>query len=299
MTLKQLEYFAAVAETGSITAAARDLHVAQPPVSRQLAQLEDELEVQLFRRNNKGVELTEAGKCLGRQIQQTFQELRSVAQRVRDVDAGVRGQLSIGVIYSDVPIVLDLLKEYHARYPQVELFIRLGSPVDLISDLDRGHLHVLFLRSREDGIPGFRERILGEDPLELVMRAETDPAPGQDTVPVQALRGVPMCLLRGDDLWGYSDRLTAACQREGFSLNIVCQCYDTPMAMQLVQAGFGLGFLPRSIVEVHADRSVYTKPVQGVDALSCPTLVWNGGLYYSGCVRNFLALADPVKRKNP
>lgn len=296
MTLKQLEYFAAVAETGSITAAARDLHVAQPPISRQLAQLEDELEVQLFHRNNKGIELTEAGKCLRQQIQQTFQDLRSAAERVRDVDAGLRGRLSIGVIYSDVPIVLKLLKEYHARYPQVELFIRLGSPVDLLSDLDRGRLHVLFLRSREEGISGFRERILGEDPLELVMRAETDPAPGQDTVPIQALKGAPMCLLRGDDLWGYSDRLTAACQREGFSLKIVCQCYDTPMAMQLVQAGFGIGFLPRSIVEVHADKRVYTKPVQGVDALSCPTLVWNGDVYYSSCVRNFLELADPTKR---
>lgn len=295
MTLKQLEYFAAVAETGSITAAARDLHVAQPPVSRQLAQLEDELEVQLFRRNNKGIELTEAGKCLRQQIQQTFQDLRSVARRVRDLDAGLRGQLSIGVVYSDVPIVLELLKEYHARYPQVELFIRLGSPVDLLSDLDRGRLHVLFLRSRKDRISGFRERILGEDPLELVMRAETDPAPGLNTVPIQALRGAPMCLLRGDDLWGYSDRLTAACQREGFSLNIVCQCYDTPMAMQLVQAGFGIGFLPRSIVEVHADKSVYTKPVQGVDALSYPTLVWNSDLYSSGCVKNFLELAGQSK----
>lgn len=296
MTLKQLEYFAAVAETGSITAAARDLHVAQPPVSRQLAQLEDELEAQLFHRNNKGIELTEAGKCLYRQLQQTFQDLRSVAQQVRDVDAGMRGQLNIGVIYSDVPIVLELLKEYHARYPQVELFIRLGSPTDLLSDLDRGRLHVLFLRSREEGISGFRERILGEDPLELVMRTETDPAPGQDVVPVLALKGVPMCLLRGDDLWGYSDRLTAACQREGFSLNIICQCYDTPMAMQLVQAGFGIGFLPRSIVEVHADKSVYTKPVQGVDALSCPTLVWNSELYHSGCVRNFLELAGKFRR---
>lgn len=297
MTLKQLEYFAAVAQAGSISTAARDLHVAQPPVSRQLAQLEDELGVQLFHRNNKGIELTEAGKCLYQQSQQTFQDLRAMADRVRDVDAGLRGSLSIGVIYSDVPIVLDLLKEYHAQYPQVELFIRLGAPADLLADLDRGRLHVLFLRSREEGVSGFRERILGEDPLELVMRAETDPAPGQDIVPIHALKGAPMCLLRGDDLWGYGDRLTAACQREGFSPNVVCQCYDTPMAMQLVQAGFGVSFLPRSIVEAHADKSVYAKPVQGVDALSYPTLVWSGDLYYSSCVKQFLSLADPTKRK--
>ena len=219
-----------------------------------------------------------------------------MTERVRDVGSGLRGQLNVGVIYSDVPLVLELLQKYHGLYPQVELFIRLGTPADLLSDLDRGRLHVLFLRSREEGVSGFRERILGEDPLELVMRAETDPAPGRDTVPVEALRGAPMCMLRGDDLWGYGERLTAACHRAGFSPNVVCHCYDTPMAMQLVQAGFGISFLPRSIVKAHPDKSVYTKPVQGVDALSCPTLVWSGDLYYPGCVRRFLALADPVKR---
>ena len=58
MNFKQLEYFAAVADEGSISGAARELHVAQPPVSRQLALLEDELGVTLFLRTNKGVELT-------------------------------------------------------------------------------------------------------------------------------------------------------------------------------------------------------------------------------------------------
>ena len=64
MNFKQLEYFSAVAEAGSISGASRTLHVAQPPISRQLALLEDELGVTLFRRTNKGVELTAAGQCL-------------------------------------------------------------------------------------------------------------------------------------------------------------------------------------------------------------------------------------------
>ena len=64
MNFKQLEYFSAVAEAKSISAAARKLRVAQPPVSRMIATLEDELGVCLFLRNNKGIELTEAGVCL-------------------------------------------------------------------------------------------------------------------------------------------------------------------------------------------------------------------------------------------
>ena len=88
MNFKQLEYFAAVADEGSISGAARELHVAQPPVSRQLALLEDELGVTLFLRTNKGVELTEAGQCLYRHSRQMFQSLRTMADSVRDVDAG-------------------------------------------------------------------------------------------------------------------------------------------------------------------------------------------------------------------
>ena len=64
MTIRQLEYFCAVVEEGSVSAASRKLHVAQPPMSRQIALLEQELGVTLFRRGNKGMLLTEAGESL-------------------------------------------------------------------------------------------------------------------------------------------------------------------------------------------------------------------------------------------
>lgn len=291
MNFKQLEYFAAVADEGSISGAARELHVAQPPVSRQLALLEDELGVTLFLRTNKGVELTEAGQCLYRHSRQMFQSLRTMADSVRDVDAGVRGQLKLGVIYSDIQIATSLMREYHKKYPQVELYVRMGSPGDLLDDLSRGELHLLFLRSQSERSRGLRERVLGEDPLELVMCESTDPAPGQESVPIQALQDAPMCLLRSDDLWGYSRDLIDECRRAGFTPNVACHCYDTPMEMQMVQAGFGVGFLPRSIVEAHHGSPVYTKPVLEFAAKSYPILVWEDNPYQSGRVRRFLELA--------
>ena len=83
MNFKQLEYFSAVAEAKSISMAARNLNVAQPPVSRQISLLEDELGVCLFLRNNKGIELTEAGQCLYQQTQKMFQSLRMMTDSVR------------------------------------------------------------------------------------------------------------------------------------------------------------------------------------------------------------------------
>ena len=294
MNFKQLEYFAAVAEEGSISGASRALHVAQPPISRQLSLLEDELGVTLFLRTNKGVALTEAGRCLYQHSRQMFQSLRTMADSVRDVEAGARGQLKLGVIYSDVQTATQLLKQYHAQYPQVELYVRMGAPGDLLDDLGRGELHVLFLRSQSGRSYGLRERVLGEDPLELVMCPETDPAPGQDAVPIQALRNVPMCLLRSDDLWNYSRDLLEECRRAGFAPSVACHCYDTPMEMQMVQAGFGVGFLPRSIVAAHPGSPVYTKPVLEFSAKSYPILVWENDPYQSGCVKRFLELAETL-----
>lgn len=296
MNFKQLEYFAAVARAGSISAAARELHVAQPPVSRQLALLEDELGVTLFLRNNKGVALTEAGRCLYQHSQQMFQGLRTMADSVRDVDAGVRGQLKVGAIYSDVQMAVGLLKEYHARFPQVELYVRMSSPGELLDDMEKGELHALFLRSQSERSFGLKELLLGEDPLELVMCPETDPAPGREAVPIQALRDTPMCLLRSDDLWGYGRDLLEECRRAGFRPNVVCHCYDTPMEMQMVQAGFGVGFLPRSIVAAHPGSLLYTKPVLGFTPSSYPILLWKDDLYQTGCVKRFLELAEEKKR---
>ena len=142
MNLKQLEYFSAVAEAKSISLAARNLHVAQPPISRQLALLEDELGVCLFLRTNKGVELTEAGRSLYRQSQNLFQDMRMIVDSVRDINAGMRGLLKIGMIYSNISIALQYLKEFRAQYPQVELYVRLGSPGDLLEDLNKGDLHL-------------------------------------------------------------------------------------------------------------------------------------------------------------
>lgn len=292
MNLKQLEYFSAVAEAKSISLAARNLHVAQPPISRQLALLEDELGVCLFLRTNKGVELTEAGRSLYRQSQNLFQDMRTIVDSVRDINAGMRGLLKIGMIYSNISIALQYLKEFRAQYPQVELYVRLGSPGDLLEDLNKGDLHLLFLRSSSERGSGLHERILGEDPLELVMIRELDPAPDQASVPLEALKGVPMCLLRSDDLWGYSNYLIKECQRQGFTPNTTFRCYDTPMAMQLVQAGFGVSYLPRSIVETQPHSGLYTKPIQGISVLSYPTLVRSSNLYYASCVKRFLAMFE-------
>lgn len=274
MKLRQLEYFCAVAEARSISAAARELHVAQPPISRQIAQLEEELGVQLFVRGSKGMALTDAGQSLYRQTQQIFQDLHRVEDSVRSVGAGMSGRIRLGVIYSAVPYALRYVERYHRAYPQVELYIRLGSPQELIEALNHGDLHALFLRTAAREPSGLQERILGEDALELIMRRDMDPAPELPAVPIERLKNVPMCLLRSDDLWSYNDFLVQECQRSGFTPNVACHCYDTPWRCRWCSRALASAFCRApSSARIRARRCV---PSPFVRCPSVPMRCWRG-----------------------
>lgn len=294
MTIRQLEYFCAVAEEKSVSAAARRLYVAQPPISRQISLLEQELGVPLFRRGNKGMALTDAGQSLYQQGRQYIADMEQLASRVRALGSGVRGTVRVGVVYSTVPYALPYVRDYQSAYPHVELFIRLGSPQELIAELNRGDLNALFLRAGTKETIGLHERVLAEDELKLIMTARTDPAPELDAIPIEYLRSVPMCLLRSGDLWGYNEALVKECQRVGFSPNVVCQCYDTPMSMQLVCSGFGVSFLPGSIVETMPGSGVYAKSIRGISERSYAVLAWSENSYQSGSVERFTSF-EPKK----
>ena len=292
MKLQQLEYFCAVAEEGSISGASRRLHVAQPPVSRQIALLEDELGTALFLRGSKGVRLTQAGQSLYQESRMLMQGMENMVTNIKNIDQGIMGTLKIGIIYSVVPYAMDYLRRYHERYPKVDLRVDIGTPQQLIEQLRQGSLHAIFIRSGATGQYGFNEYILSEDPLELITTKELDPAPEKDTIPIEMLRDAPFCLLRSDDIWGYSNFLSDECLRHGFRPRIVCQCYSTHIAVQMILAGFGMSFLPRSITATVPGSGLYSKPIEGLTAMSSSILVWNENTFMSHCGRLFVELKN-------
>ncbi len=295
MTIHQLEYFCAVAEEGSVSAAARKLHMAQPPVSRQLTLLENELQVKLFVRRSKGVAITEAGQQLYDQSRQLLERMGQLADSMRNLGSGDSGVLKLGMLYSTVTCATEYIRSYHRQYPLVELQIRLGTPQELMEALNRGALHALFLRSGARRPAGAAERVVHEDRLELVMTAQTDPAPDCDCIPLERLHGAPLCMLRSDDLWRYDEKLLRECARRGISPKVVCRCYDTPMIMQMIQSGFGAGFLPGSIVGASRSSEVYSKPVQGLSERSRTVLTWKNDRRCVGCVERFVRMPFPQR----
>src|SRR5579875_2326548 len=119
MDIRQLRYFVAIAETGQVTAAARRLKIAQPPLSQQLKLMEDELGVSLFERDRRQMILTEEGKVLYQRALDILQMFDESIREVQDLSSTVHGTLAIGCTLYGSPLLLRAVKQLRASYPEL------------------------------------------------------------------------------------------------------------------------------------------------------------------------------------
>src|SRR5438045_6928041 len=123
--LRRLRYFMAVAERLHFGQAAQALHISQPPLSRAIRALEDELGVTLFARTRRRVELTAAGARLLEDTRRLVSQLEHTVQELRAMASGERGRLRIGFVsLADYGVLPGLLRSYKAARPQVQLALR-------------------------------------------------------------------------------------------------------------------------------------------------------------------------------
>lgn len=123
MELRQLKYFAKIAETLNFSEAAKILCITQSTLSQQVKQLENELDAQLLIRNSHQVTLTEAGQMILPHVRQVIYEADSCADRINDLKKISAGSLSIGVTYSFSPILTETLLSFMKQYPKIKLNI--------------------------------------------------------------------------------------------------------------------------------------------------------------------------------
>lgn len=139
MEIRQLRYFAVLAEELNFTRAAARLHISQPPLSLQIAQLERELEVKLFDRTNRRVSLTAAGAAFLNDVRATLAGIKDATARVRAVDQGSAGRVEIGLSGSHFLGPVPALIARHARtHPQVSVLLNEMNPAAQL-DAVRGH----------------------------------------------------------------------------------------------------------------------------------------------------------------
>ena len=148
MNLKQLQYFALVAEEGQITSAAKQLFIGQPALSYQLKQLEDELGAKLFARQPHGIELTDAGKKLYSYSKQILTLAQNAETEIREIQAGQLGSVRLGSVSSSIGVLpSSRLVAFVKEHPGVALDILEDNTYGILDKLKNNLLDLAVIRT--------------------------------------------------------------------------------------------------------------------------------------------------------
>ena len=247
MELQQLRYFISVAETGKFTTAARDLHVAQPSVSKQIRKLEAELGTILLDRRKSGVALTDAGAILLPWAKRVLGDVDGARSEVAGLATLEGGRLSVGATPSVSTVLLPrVLAAFHAEHPGITLSVVEAGSRDLVERLAAGDLDLALVI-----LPVPREELFDTLPLlreELVLAvAKRHPLARRASVRVSDLRGVPLVMFR--DGYDLRSATITACEQAGFHPTFAIEGAEMDGVLRMAAAGVGVAVVPRMVVE--------------------------------------------------
>ncbi|MGE6896160.1 LysR family transcriptional regulator [Priestia flexa] len=300
MELRQLRYFIEVARREHVSEAAEHLHVAQSAISRQIANLEDELGVELFQREGRNVKLTSIGKLFLEHTETAMKAIDYAKEQVDEYLDPERGTIKIGFPTSLsshlLPTIISAFKENH---PNVAFHLRQGSYKFLIESVKKRDINIAFLGPvpvDDEDIEGhilFTEKILALVP-------SSHPLATQENLRLRDLRNEDFVLFPN----GFVLRKIAvdACKQAGFMPNISSEGEDLDAIKGLVSAGMGITLLPESTVSETTPRfttkiPIHTPEVKRTVGMIIPrnrNLAPSDQIFYE-FVKSFFAMLEQYK----
>jgi DNA-binding transcriptional LysR family regulator len=288
MELRHLRYFVAVAEELHFGRAAKRLYIAQPPLSQQIHQLEEELGVLLFKRTNRRIELTDAGQAFldeAYKILAHVEQAKLLAQRTA---RGEIGKLALGFVSSAAFELLPrLLSAYREQHPQIHVSLHEMEKDEQIAALFAKQIQVGLLRPPVDSSELCSEIILRE-PLLLALPAR-HPLVSKAQTSIQDLANETFVLQPRHWTLGLYDRIMSLCYSAGFSPNVKQEAADTYLIIGLVAANMGISLVPASAQSLRSQGVVY-RPLEGDTTQIEMAMVWRRD-DHSPVVEAFLELA--------
>ena len=254
--LRHLRYFLAVAEHLHFGRAAEQLHLAQPPLSTQIRQLEEMLGVQLFLRSKRKVELTEAGQVFQEEARKVLEAMERAGTAARQAAQGIRGRLRLGFA-SSAPfgIFPQVLRTYRQAYPQVILELKESGSAEQLVALQEHRLDFGFVRLPASATNVCIEAIDRE--AMILALPESHPLSQRENLALQEFSQDPFVIFPRRDGPGIYDRIIGWCVQAGFTPRIVQEVGQMHAIVGLVGAGLGVSLVPESLQTVHARGVVY------------------------------------------
>jgi len=261
--LRHLRYFVAVAEELNFTRAAARLHMAQPPLSQQIRQLEEVLGVRLFDRTKHEVRLTDAGRAALAEARQTLAQAERVRIAARRVSEGVTGTLGVGFPGSFPHTTLpEILRAFRTKFPGVRLSLQECSTEEQLELLAAGKIDVGFVRLPVENAPeSLAVKPILREPL-IVALPKKHPLARRTKVTLRALAEEPFILFPRHAAPGLYDQIEAICRRARFKPAVAQEATQIQTIVSLVSAGLGVAIVPRSMQTLHREHVVY-RPLAG------------------------------------
>jgi DNA-binding transcriptional LysR family regulator len=294
MNFRQLTYFIAVAEELHFGRAAERLDMAQPPLSRQIKQLEDELGAVLFNRGRSAITLTQAGERLLERGRSIMRQLEDTRLEVRRLGQGAEGRLRIGFVGSATfGILPTIIKSFRANYPDVNLSLIPMNNSQLHRALVARELDVAFARPALKD-PEFLTRDLMEEKLILAL-PDTIDTEGRSVARLERLATHSLILYPEYPRPSYADFVLNACEAAGFPVPLRIWCMDLQTALGLVSVGEGVCIVPESVSSAPRKGMKFLRiePEIARTMLSVNYRLDEQGVH----VQNFVKLAQKVARR--
>ena len=298
--LRHLRYFIAVAEERHITRAAERLGIQQPPLSQRIKAIERELDVQLFRRKPRGVELTEAGRAFLDNARALLAHFDHTFETTRRTARGEQGRISVGATPTSPfhPFVPRVVRAFRESYPQVFLRLEERLGPELVEQLRNEHIDVAFIRTPVADPEGLVVHSLIEEPILVALpsgHALARSGSGASAVSLQRLARETF-ILYGPPGTAFYDLTMAACRAAGFNPRVGQETPRMTSSLNLVAVGLGICLVPASLQQMHMDGVTYCRlkgPVQPKAILNLASRRGDP----SAVVRNFLNLVRAAATK--
>lgn len=286
MDLKQLEYLVAVAEEENIGRAALRLHISQPPLSRQIQAIEQEVGTPLFVRTPKGVELTEAGRSAVQDARNILTLVDQMVERTRLVGRGLAGRIDVGLFGSTVfGAVPTILERFRQQRPDVQVVLHSMDRLGQLEALRHRRIAVAFNRFVQPE-PGIAIERVRNERLMVACR-EDHPLAALDAIPFEKLAGEPLILFPSGERMNFIDVVLDLFRAAGIKPRISQEVGDAMSCLALIAGGFGLALVAESATALAIQGVVYRKldtPITPMVDLSCLYLQDNA----SGILQMFL-----------
>jgi len=249
MQIRQVKYFVAVAEEGNLTAAARRLFVSQPPITRQIHQLEEELGVKLFDRHRRGVDLTAAGSAFLEEARKILAHAQLAAERCQAAAKGDIGTLNIGYFGTSIYIIIPhFIRQFKKKHGNVSVALHPMGKKQQLDALKDGRIHIGFGRYFPHTQDLEIETVASE--ALVIAMAKNNPLAERASISVNEFNHLPLITFPRVGRPSFADEVLRCFRDQGVKPNLEHEAEDLTSALAMTSTDLGLCVVPQTVEQL-------------------------------------------------